>query len=418
MLDPNFIRVNPSLVKEGTRAKGVKEEIVEEWLKVDQERGQLLPALEELRRQRNQARHEWKDLSPPQRAQRQQELVELKRKIQAQERQLREVNARWRDLLWQIPNLPLPEVPRGEDENDNVVLRQWGEKRKFSFPVRDHLELGEKLDLIDVVRASKVSGSRFTYLKNELVLLEWALVKFAFDFLVQKGFHPVLPPVLIKKEIEARLGYGEHGGWEDMYLLPEDNLVLIATAEHALVALHAEETLPASELPRRYIAFSTCFRREAGSYGKDTRGIIRLHQFNKVEMVSLTRPQDSIQEHQFLVNLEEELMQQLELPYQVVQICSGDLGHPAANKIDLEVWLPGQNRYRETHSCSNCTDYQARRLQIKYEEGGKKEYLHILNGTVFSERPLIAILENYQQKDGSVKVPSVLQPYLNFDKIG
>ena len=331
----------------------------------------------------------------------------------------KELEQEFNDLMKKIPNPPSEDVPVGKDESENVVVREVGEKTKFDFTPKDHLELGEKLDLIDVKRAAKVSGARFAYLKNEAVLLEFALVNFALDFLMEKDFVPVVPPVMMRTEMMEGMGYIERGR-DEMYFIEKENLLLIGTSEQIIGAMHTKETLKGEELPKRYAGFSSCFRKEAGSYGKDTKGIFRVHQFDKVEMFIFCRPEESIKEHQLLLSIEEKLMQQLKLPYRVVQMCTGDLGDPAASKYDIEVWLPGQNRYRETHSASNCTDFQARRLNIRYKEGaGKLNFVHTLNGTALAVgRTIIAILENYQQEDGSIKIPKVLQKYTKFKKIG
>ena len=274
--------------------------------------------------------------------------------------------------------------------------------------------MGEKLDLIDVKRAAKVAGSRFGYLKNAAVLLEFALVRYGLDQLLKEGFIPVLPPVMVKEPMMQAMGYLEHGGEAETYHFKKDKLYLVGTAEQSLGPMHSDEVFAEKDLPRRYVGFSTCFRREAGSYGKDTRGIFRVHQFDKLEMFVFAHPDRSDEEHEYLLSLEEKLVQALNLPYQVVKMCSGDLGHPAARKYDIECWFPGQNRYRETHSVSTCTDFQARRLNIKYQSAGDNQlrFVHTLNGTYFAQRLILAILENYQQKDGSVVIPAVLQPYL------
>jgi len=277
------------------------------------------------------------------------------------------------------------------------------------------LEIGRNLNLLDVERAAKVSGSRFSYLKNEAVLLQFALINLSLAYLLEKGFTPVLPPVMLRPDAMEGLGYLEQGE-DDMYFLEKDELFLAGTAEHPLVAMHSGEVLDEEQLPLRYVAFSPSFRREAGSYGKDTRGIFRVHQFNKVEMFSLCKPENSTEEHQFFLDLEQQLMQLLGIPYQVIQMCTADLGHPVANKYDIEAWMPSYGAYRETHSTSNCTDFQTRRLNIKYEEDGEKKLAHTVNGTGFAlGRTLIAILENYQREDGSIEVPPSLQDYLEFE---
>jgi seryl-tRNA synthetase len=324
------------------------------------------------------------------------------------------------ELLYQVPNLPFDDVPVGKDETENVVLREWGKKPEFNFKFKDYLILAENLDLIDVKRAAKTSGTRFGFLKREAAILEFALINFVFDMLVPEGFIPVVPPVMIKPEPFRGMGYLERGA-EEVYFIPKDNLYLIGTAEQIIGPMHMDEIFKEEDLPKRYIGFSSCFRREAGSYGKDTRGIFRVHQFDKVEMFSFCKPEDSIREHHFFLSLEEKLMQSLKIPYRVVQMCTGDLGDPAAAKYDIEAWIPSQGRYRETHSTSNCTDFQARRLNIKYRDKKtrKLKFVHTINGTAFAiGRTIIAIFENYQQKDGTILIPEVLQKYTGFEKIG
>jgi seryl-tRNA synthetase len=281
------------------------------------------------------------------------------------------------------------------------------------------MELGKSLELIDAERASKVSGSRFGYLKNELPLLEFAIINLVMATAKKEGFIPVIPPVMLKDEMARGTGYFEATDEKEAYYLPEDKMYLVGTSEQSLVCMHADEILNEKDLPLRYVGFSTCFRREAGSYGKDTKGILRVHQFDKLEMVIFSKPEDSQKEHKLLLSIEEKLMKALALPYQVINICTGDLGRPVAAKYDIETWLPSEKRYRETHSSSNCTDFQARRLNIRYrDKAGKVGFVHTLNGTAFAiGRILIMIMENYQQKDGSIKVPKALQKYCGFKVI-
>ena len=343
---------------------------------------------------------------------------ELKAKLEKEENSLSAVWDELKTWLLKIPNPPKSDVKVGKDESENEIIKKVGTPKKFSFTPKDHLELGESLDIIDVKRAAKVSGSRFGYLKNEGALLEFALKQFAFEVLIKEGFIPVIPPVLIKKEIMDGLGYTQMGEEENIFSLDKDNLYLVGTSEQSIVPMFKDEFFKKEELPKRFVGFSTCFRREAGSYGKDTRGIFRVHQFDKVEMVSFVAENEDDKEHEYLLSLEEKLLKALEISYQVVRICTGDLGFNAARKYDIEVWIPSQNKYREITSASTTTDFQSRRLNIKYQDGNEKKYVNILNGTAFSmNRPIIAILENYQQKDGSVIIPKILQKYLHFEKI-
>jgi seryl-tRNA synthetase len=413
MLDIKFIRENPEKVKQGAKNKGMEVD-VEKLLEVDKKRRELMANTEQLKAEQNK-------LSKGQITE---ELKvkarELKERIRADEAQLKEIEQEFNTLMYKIPNTPFDEVPVGRDDSENKV-KEFGkikEKPEFDFKPKEHWEIGEALDIIDTERAAKVAGTRFYYLKREAALLEFALVNLAFEKLYKKGFIPVIPPVMIKPEMAWAMGYLQQTDDEEAYHLEKDNLYLTATAEQSLGAMHAGETFEEKDLPLRYVGFSTCFRREAGSYGKDTKGILRVHQFDKIEMFVFCKPEDSAKEHKLLLAMEKELMDELELHYQVIDICTGDLGVPAAKKYDIEVWLPGQDRYRETHSTSNCTDFQARRLNVRYrDKQGNLQFVHTLNGTAFSMRPIIAILENYQKKDGSIEIPKVLQKYLSFKEI-
>ncbi len=405
MLDINFIRNNPQKIKQGCQKKQVDVDI-DKLLDLDKQKRELIQQTELLRAEQKKISREEIE-----------KARELKEKFKKLSDELSEIEKEFNDLMIQIPNLPLDDVPVGKDETENLVAKKGGKLPKFDFRIRDHLELGESLDLIDVKRAAKVAGTRFGYLKKEAALLEFALINFAFDKLIKKGFVPLVPPVMIKPEMALRMGYLEQTDDNEAYFLPKDNLYLIGTAEQSIGTMHSEEILDEKDLPKRYLAFSSCFRREAGSYGKDTRGIFRVHQFDKVEMFSFCKPEDSEKEHKFLLSLEEELMNYLKIPYQIVQICTGDLARPAAATYDIEAWLPGQKKYREIFSTSNCTDFQARRLNIRYRNSKTQKlgFVHTLNGTAFAiGRTIIAILENYQRKDGKINIPKVLQKYVGF----
>ncbi|MEX0916755.1 MAG: serine--tRNA ligase, partial [Candidatus Spechtbacterales bacterium] len=307
---------------------------------------------------------------------------------------------------------------RGADESENVVVRTVGEKPVFSFTPKDSTELGAIHNLIDTERAAKVSGTRFGYIKNEAVILEFALVRMAMDEAALEGFSPIVPPVLVGEEAMRGLGYLDKEP-DQIYHIEEDDLYLVATAEHSIVPMLSGETISAEEAPQRFVGFSSAFRREAGSYGKDTRGILRVHQFDKVEMVTFATPESSNTEHELMLAIQERLMQKLEIPYQVVRICTGDMGFVAANQYDIEAWVPSENTYRETHSTSNTTDFQSRRLGIRVKGAEGTELAHIVNGTAFAiGRTLIALLENHQQEDGSIHIPQALQSYTGFDRIG
>ena len=415
MIDINLIRQESEKVKKGLKAKNADPALVDKFLEVDFKWRAKNKEYDDLRA-------EQKKLSKELKIETAKALKDNLKKIEAD---LADLDKFRTEILHQMPNLPLPSVQVGKDESGNKVLREEGKKPKLKNP-KDYLALAQELGLIDTERAAKVSGSRFGYLKGAAALLEFALVDLALKTLVKEGFIPVVAPVLINEKSMWAMGYLERGQ-DEIYYLPKDNLYLVGTSEQAIGPMHQDETFKSEELPKTYVAFSTCFRREAGSYGKDTKGILRVHQFDKVEMFSITAPENSEVEHKLLLSLQEKLMQALELPYRVIDICSGDLGDPAAAKYDIEAWLPGQNNgkgeYRETNSTSNTTDFQSRRLNIKYKPKGdsqepKAVYVHMLNGTAFAiGRMIIAILENYQTEKGTIRVPKILQDYLGFDEI-
>lgn len=407
MIDVKFIRENQAVVQKAAKDKGVDVD-VRHVLEIDATYRELSQQVQKLQEKRNQLAKE-RNIE---------EGKKVKEQLEKEEHTLKAVEEELHNWLSKITNIPAKDVKVGKDESENEIVRKWGEPNKFNFTPKDHLELGESLDIIDVKRAAKVSGTRFGYLKNEAAILEFALVQLAFETLIKEGFIPIVPPVLIKTEIMKSLGYMEHGADEDVFSIPKDDLVLVGTAEHSIVAMHRDEVFTKKDLPRRYVGFSTAFRREAGSYGKDTRGILRVHQFDKVEMVSFTTEENDDKEHEYLLGLEEKLFQALEIPYQVVKMCTGDLGFPTARKYDLEAWIPSEGKYREVTSASTTTDFQARRLHIKYVDDSEKKFVHILNGTAFAiGRTLIAIMENYQEENGSIKIPKILQKFTNFSTI-
>ena len=315
-------------------------------------------------------------------------------------------------LLARLPNLPHESAPDGASDEDNVLERTMGEPGAFDFEPRDHVELGERLGLLDLERAARTSGSRFVYLLGSAVWLQWALVRYALDAVTRRGFVPVIPPVLVREEAMYGTGFLPTDEAQ-IYVTREDDLYLVGTSEVPLASFHQDEILDAGALPVRYAGYSTCFRREAGTYGKDTRGMFRVHQFDKVEMFSFVEPGASWDEHEMLVSIQEEIVGSLGIPYRVMNVCTGELGASAAKKLDIEGWFPGQGRYRELTSCSNCTDYQARRLGVRVRGEGGNQPVHTLNGTAVAVgRTIIAVLENHQREDGSVELPDVLHPYL------
>ncbi|MGB3988156.1 MAG: serine--tRNA ligase [Minisyncoccales bacterium] len=425
MLDIKYIKNNPEAVKKGSKDKGVEVDIGL-LLDLDEKRRELLQKIEEFRAQKNKANETIKSADDKEK----EEIITKMKLVDLEEDKVQEefkkVDGEFRKIMRSIPNIAFESVPVGKDDSENIVLREEGEKPNFEFEPKDYLDIAENLDIIDVKRAAKVSGSRFGYLKGDAVLMEFALVKLAIETAVQKGFVPVVPPVMIFPEMMEKMGHIEESDraperWkgEDVYFLKDDPLLLVGTSEQSIGPMHADEVFLKDELPKRYIGFSSCFRREAGSYGKDTKGILRVHQFDKIEMFSFCLPDKSKEEHQLLLSIEEDLMRKLGLPYRVIDICTGDLGMPAASKYDIEAWMPGQGQYRETHSTSNCTDFQSRRLNIRYrDKEGQNDFVHMLNGTAIAVgRILIAIIENYQREDGSVKVPDALVEYVGKKEI-
>lgn len=419
MLDIRLIRENPELVKNNLSKRGDPQNLkmLEDLIEYDKKWRQQLTELNNLRHERRQitaeiagakkkGRDATNDISKA-------KTIDVE--ITKLERQVVECEAKVHDYLLRIPNLLHETVPIGKSEHDNVEIRKWGDKPKFTFPVKDHIDLGLKLDIVDIERAGKIAGARFFYLKRELVLLDLALINLALEEMFKKGYTPIEPPFFMRRK--AYEGAVALSDFEDvLYKVEDEDLYLIATSEHPMVAMFMDEVLRADDLPLKLVGFSTNFRKEAGAHGKDTRGIFRTHQFNKVEQFVFCRPEDSWKIHEELIRNAEDLVQKLGLPYRVVNVCTGDMGTVAAKRYDIEVWMPAQNAYREMISCSNDTDYQARRLNVKYREKegeSPKGFVHTLNSTALATgRTMVAIIENYQQEDGSVVVPEVLRKYM------
>jgi seryl-tRNA synthetase len=414
MLDIAFIREFPDLVKAGAKKKRLEAD-VDRLLDVDRQRRALITEIEQLRAERNRKSKLVSSLPPSERETLLAETRGITEQLRRHETALAPLEEAFERLMLQVPNVPAPDVPDGLTDADNVEVRRWGEPPTFSFTPRDHVELGEALDLIDIKRAVRIAGTRTYYLKNEAVLLELAVLRFTLDHMMRRGFTPMLVPHLVKDEAMIGTAYFP-GGEEQTYRIEKDAVNLIGTAEVPLTAYHYDEILPEAELPKRYVGMSACYRREAGTYGRDTRGIYRIHQFHKIEQVVIcvADEQVSIAEHEAIVRNAEEVLQALQLPYRVVNVCGGDLGAPQVKKYDIETWMPSRNAYGETHSASRFYDFQARRLKLRYRDRqGRVRYAHTLNNTVIaSPRILIPILEIYQQEDGSVLVPGVLQPYM------
>ena len=409
MIDLKAARAHPDVVRAALERKG-GEELFDELLRRDEEWRRLQTEVDALR-----ARAKLRGKPTPEQLE---ELTRLKGELKALEDELDRARSAMQDVWDRVPNLPDASAPDGWDEDDAEEIRRVGETGDLGFEPRDHLDIGARLGWFEQDRGAAVSGSRFVYRMGEAALLELALYRFALDRLVARGFVPVLPPVLVREQAMYGTGFLPTDD-VNIYHVERDDLYLTGTSEVALAGLHMGEILAEDDLPIRYAGYSTCFRREAGAAGKDTRGIFRVHQFDKVEMFSFTRPEVSRDEHEHLLSIEEELVQELGIPYRVVNVAAGDLGPSAAKKYDIEAWFPGQGRYREITSTSNTTDYQARRLDIRFRAGSRgPELVHTLNGTAITARALIAIVENCQQEDGSVAVPPVLERFGAPSRVG
>jgi seryl-tRNA synthetase len=417
MIDINLLRQEPDTIRTALANRQKDPSVVETILVFDTTRRQVLSEVEKLRADQNSLSRQFQGKPTEDQLK---QATDIKEKLKKLEIDLKEVEDKQNLILEEIPNIPSEDTPIGKDDFENVVYKTVGEIPKFDFEPLDHADLGEKLDIIDIKKAAELSGSRFGYFKGQGAILEMAVMHYAFNKLAQKDFIGMIPPVMIKSDTEWKCGYASNKNLMGAYYsIPEDDLIFISSSEHAVVPYHSNEILDAKKLPIKYVNFSPCFRREAGTYGKDMKGMLRVHFFNKVEMNVFTLPDYKISDAMCLELLanEEELMQELELPYQIVKACTGDLPQPNRRMYDINTWFPGQNAYRETQSCSNCGDYQARRLNTKVKIDGKNELVHILNATFVTDRAVLAILENHQQKDGSVRIPKVLQKYTNFDII-
>ena len=423
MLDIKLLRDSLDLVKQRIANRGTKIDW-EGFSALDRERREMLAALERLKEKKNQLSGEigklkksGADASAPMR-----EIGELSKAIGEREGPLAQAERRFEEFMLLIPNLPHDSVPAGSGAADNKEVRRWGEIPRFDFTPKNHWDIGEELEILDFARAAKIAGARFALYRGQGALLERALIQFMLDLHTrERGYQEIIPPLLVNRD--AMTGTGQLPKFEEeLFHTADPDWFLIPTAEVPLTNIHREEILEREDLPIRYVAYTPCFRREAGSYGQDVRGLIRLHQFNKVELVKLSEPRTSYEELEKMVADAEEVLQRLKLPYRVVELCAGDLGFSAAKTFDLEVWLAGQGTYREISSCSNCEDFQARRAQIRYrpEKKGRTVYVHTLNGSGLAVgRTLVAVLENYQQKDGTVAVPEVLRPYMGgLERIG
>lgn len=428
MLDVKFIRENKEEVKKAIKNKNISLDL-ERLLELDKERVGLLQEIEELNSLKNDLNSLIREAKSEEEKK---EIIEkgknIKTKLEIKEPEYKKIKDEYDNLADKVPNIISEDTPIGKDEAENKVIKKVGEPAEFNFNPKDHMELGKNLDIIDTKTAAIVSGSRFNYIKREAVMLQFALIQFVLSVLTDqetiaklvkesgnpsdKPFIPIIPPAIIKSEIMKKMD--RFNPIEDRYYLKKDELLLAGSAEHALGPMHINQVLNDKDLPLRYIGYSTAFRREAGSYGKDTKGILRCHQFDKMEMESFTVPENGQVEQDFIVAIQEYIVAQLRIPYQVVSICSGDMGKPNFRQIDIECWIPGQNKYRETHTSDYMTDFQARRLNTKVKRvNGKIDLVHMNDATaVAMGRILIAIMENYQQADGGVKIPQVLRPWM------
>jgi seryl-tRNA synthetase len=416
MIDVGILRDRPQVLAAALSRRGVALD-VGALVEIDAARRTARADAEEMRSQQKDIGKSIANLSGDEKAAAIAEAGELSERYKARVAEADDLDARFLEQWVTVPNLADETAADGFEEEDSIEITRWGKPREFDFDVKDHVDLGAALGIIDIERATKISGSRFGMIKGKLALLEMALVRWSMDVLSAHGFTPVVPPVLVREQ--ALFGTGFFPAERDqVYSVQEDDLYLVGTSEVPLAAMHADEIFAADELPLRYAGFSTCFRVEAGTYGKDTRGLFRVHQFDKVEMFSFVNADRSREEHEFLLAREEELVQALEIPYRVVNVAAGDLGASAAKKYDIEAWFPGQERYREVTSTSNTTDYQSRRLKVRVKDvDDKNRLVHTLNGTAVTGRALIALVENHQQADGSITIPEALRPYTGFDVI-
>jgi len=417
MIDINLLRQQPELVKKALENRQEDVSVLNNAIELDKNYRQILSQVENIRAGQNQISKSIKGKPTDD------QIVagkELKDKLKILEEKLKSAEVALNTLLEEIPNIPADDVPIGKDDSENVILKTVGEKPEFDFTPKHHLDLGEALDILDVKKAAEVSGSRFGYFKGQGAVLEMSLMFYAFKKLTAMGFTGMIPPAMIKSKTEWQCGYASNKNlFGAYYSIPEDDLIFISSSEHSVVPYHQNEVLNLNVLPLRYVNYSPCFRREAGTYGKDMKGLLRVHFFNKVEMNVFTLPDLKVSDAMCLemLSIEEGILQELGLSYQVMLSCTGDLPQPNRRMYDLNSWFPGLGEYKETGSCSNCTDYQARRLNTKVKIDGQNSYVHILNSTVVTDRVLLAILENFQTKDGSINIPEVLWPFTGFKVI-
>jgi seryl-tRNA synthetase len=420
MLDPKIVREDPHLIRDMLAARALNFDL-DEWIDSDQKRRELILKTDELRKKRNQISLEiskkkktGEDITLSL-----DEMKSISEELAKLESIQEEVEKKYLSLALTVPNLIHESVPVGKDETANKEIRKWGKIPQFNFKINDHIDISEKLNLVDLERAAKVAGARFYYLKNDLVQLNQSLIHYALDFLAKKNYSLIQPPYMINRHSMEGAIIAED--FKDViYKIEDEDLYMIGTSEHAMAAMHSGEIIEGKDLPLRYAGTSPCFRKEAGAHGRDQKGIFRVHQFDKIEQFVFTRPEESWKEHERMLSIAEEFYQDLEIPHRVILLSSGDMGKVSAKTYDIEAWMAGQNTYREIVSCSNCLDYQARRLKIRFREktNGETKYLHTLNSTLIAtSRVMVSIMENFQTKDGHVEIPKVLQKYIGKDFI-
>jgi seryl-tRNA synthetase len=420
VLDPKLIKENPQLIQEMLKSRDVEFDL-EGLILADKQRRDFILKTDNLRKKKNQVALEisQKKKNGEDATKILDEMKNLSKELSDLESSQEQIEKNYLKLALTIPNLVHQSVPIGKDDSANKEIKKWGEIPEFDFKVKDHIDISEKLDLVDLERAAKVAGARFYYLKNDLVRLNQALIHYALDFLAEKNYSLVQPPYMINRQSMEGAVITEDFE-EVIYKIEDEDLYMIGTSEHAMAAMHSKEIIEGKDLPLRYAGVSPCFRKEAGAHGRDQKGIFRVHQFDKIEQFVFTRPEDSWKEHERMLAIAEEFYQNLEIPFRVMLLSSGDMGKISAKTYDIEAWMAGQNAYREIVSCSNCLDFQSRRLKIRYREKTNEEtrYLHTLNSTLIAtSRVLVSILENFQNKDGHITIPSVLQKYLGKNTI-
>ena len=419
MLDPKLIKEKPEIIKDMLKARSVEFDL-EGLIDSDQKRREFITKTDELRKKKNQValnisekKKKGEDISSI--------LAEMKsvsEELSKLEVDQNNIEKKYLKLATSIPNLIHESVPIGEDDESNKEIKKWGNIPEFDFKIKDHIDISEDLDLVDLERAAKVAGARFYYLKNDLVRLNQALINFGLDFLREKGYSIVQPPYMINRESMEGAVIAEDFE-EVIYKIDNQDLYMIGTSEHAMAAMHSKEIIEGKDIPKKYAGISPCFRKEAGAHGRDQKGIFRVHQFDKIEQFVFSKPEDSWKEHEKLLSIAEEFYQKLEIPYRVMLLSTGDTGNISAKTYDIEAWMAGQNAYREIVSCSNCLEYQARRLKIRFRDKTNEDtqYVHTLNSTLIATtRVLVAIMENFQTKDGHIRIPEVLQGYMGNQK--